>query len=171
MLAVCCCGRALSLSNLRVSTEIKVSISQTNGPGLTDEEKLQAARLRRRALVVQDPTYRAKLQKQGSLPVEVCSLQNSSVGQDITSDTNTLSNAAFLHAGPGIDRIKQRVAVLFGRADDATWVTGFQGRWVKGSQDGPAPAHRRTSEVCRSKRAAAALGRSSRRGSAKAAAA
>ena len=39
--------------------------------GLTDEEKLEAARVRRRALVVQDPAYRAKLQKQGTLPVQV----------------------------------------------------------------------------------------------------
>lgn len=48
----------------------KQAVTETNGPGLTDEEKLEAARVRRRALVVQDPTYRAKLQRQGTQNVE-----------------------------------------------------------------------------------------------------
>jgi hypothetical protein len=49
----------------------KQAVTEVNGPGLTDEEKLEAARVRRRALVVQDPAYRARLQKQGTLPVQV----------------------------------------------------------------------------------------------------
>ena len=44
---------------------------QIHGQGLTDEEKLEAARARRRALVEQDPVYRAKLERQGMIPAEV----------------------------------------------------------------------------------------------------
>ena len=44
---------------------------QIHGQGLTDEEKLEAARARRRALVEQDPVYRAKLERQGTIPAEV----------------------------------------------------------------------------------------------------
>ena len=60
-----------------VATYLTTSDAQTNGPGLTEEEKLEAARVRRRALVVQDPLYRAKLEKQGTRPVEVLHLLHS----------------------------------------------------------------------------------------------
>jgi hypothetical protein len=61
----------LGLGGGRDRNKQKQAVTEVNGSGLTEEEKLEAARLRRRALVVQDPAYRAKLQKQGTLPVQV----------------------------------------------------------------------------------------------------
>lgn len=57
--------------NERQQDKWKQAVTEVNGPGLTDEEKLEAARVRRRALVAQDPTYRARLQKRGTIPIEV----------------------------------------------------------------------------------------------------